>query len=100
MRTELKRAEVEIDGDRYTVRTELDPELAQKIALYVDQRIQQIRQSTSIISSSKIAILAALNIAEELFVLKLQKGEMEQVVEEKSVQMLNMLDELISKGQT
>ena len=59
--------EVEIFGNVYNVRGEKDPEYLQELADMVDGRMREIAQQVSTVDSAKIAILAALNIADELF---------------------------------
>jgi len=59
--------EVEIFGALYPVRGEQDPEYLQDLADEVDQRMREIAQQVSTVDTGKIAILAALNLTDELF---------------------------------
>jgi cell division protein ZapA len=58
---------VNIFGAEYVLKATENQEELIKIAEYVDQKMKEINRSQSINSNVKIAILAALNIAEELF---------------------------------
>ena len=58
---------IEIHGHRYPVRSALDPEYVLRLAAYVDDRIRAATDSTPGGDSLRIAVLAALNIADELF---------------------------------
>lgn len=58
---------VNIFGAEYVLKATENQEELIKIAEYVDQKMKEIDRSQSINSNVKIAILAALNIAEELF---------------------------------
>ena len=58
---------VSIFGQEYTVRGGDDPDYVRRIASYLDERMNQLSQSTSQVSSMRVAILAALNITDELF---------------------------------
>ncbi|MDZ7373636.1 MAG: cell division protein ZapA [candidate division KSB1 bacterium] len=58
---------VTIFGSEYAIRGDTDPEYIRHVAEYVDSKMREIDESTSIKSSLKVAILAALNIADELF---------------------------------
>jgi cell division protein ZapA len=58
---------VNIFGAEYVLKASENQEEIIKIAEYVDQKMQEIDRSQAINSNLKIAILAALNIAEELF---------------------------------
>ena len=68
--------DVEIFGSSYHVRGEKDPELLQDLASHVDSKMREIAQQVSTVDTAKIAILAALNIADELLQCrKQQEGE-------------------------
>lgn len=58
--------EVEIFGSVYHVRGEKKPEYLQELAEIVDRKMREIGQHVSTVDTSKIAILAALNLADEL----------------------------------
>ena len=68
--------DVEIFGAVYHVRGEQDPERLRDLAAFVDRRMQDVAQQVATVDTAKIAILAALNIADELFgARKRQEGE-------------------------
>ena len=68
--------DVEIFGSTYHVRGDKDPELLQELADTVDRTMREIAQQVSTVDTAKIAILAALNIADELVQCrKQQEGE-------------------------
>ncbi|HKY20744.1 MAG TPA: cell division protein ZapA [Vicinamibacterales bacterium] len=58
---------VEIRGQRYPIRSSLDPQYVSGLAAYVDQRMRAAAESTPSGDSVRLAVLAALNIADELF---------------------------------
>jgi cell division protein ZapA len=58
---------VEIQGQRYPIRTSLDREYVQKLAAYVDEKIRAATETSPSGDSLRLAVLAALNIADELF---------------------------------
>ena len=66
MNNKESKIKVEIFGTSYLLRGESDIEYMQELASYVDRKMREIQQETGIISPTKIAILAALNIADEL----------------------------------
>ena len=57
---------VEILGQRYPVSTALDPEYVAQLATVVDERMRHAAQLTPGGESLQLAVLAALNIADEL----------------------------------
>jgi len=58
---------VEIDGQRYPIRTALDPAYVTRLAAYVEEKMRAASDSTPTSDSVSLAVLAALNIADELF---------------------------------
>lgn len=57
---------VNIFGTEYTLVSDGNETFVNEIAQYVDKKMREIDKSSAIKSVNKIAILAALNIAEEL----------------------------------
>ncbi len=58
---------VEIHGQRYPIRSTLEQEYVVRLARYVDEKMRAAADSTPTGDSLRLAILAALNIADELF---------------------------------
>jgi cell division protein ZapA len=57
--------QVEIYGQSYNLRGEGDTAYLQELAVYVDRRMREVAGATATVDSLKVAILAALNIADE-----------------------------------
>jgi cell division protein ZapA len=66
---------VMIGGEEYTVRSDLPPEYTREVAGYVDQALRKVLAQGGFVETHKAAILAALDITNELFQAK--KGERE-----------------------
>ena len=63
--------EVEIFGQSFRVAAgEATPAYIQKLASYVDERLRAIAETTKTMPLNRMAILAALNIADDLFKLQ------------------------------
>lgn len=58
---------VEIRGQRYPIRSTLDTNYVSGLASYVDEKMRAASESTPSGDSLRLAVLAALNIADELF---------------------------------
>ena len=58
---------VRILGEEYTLRTDASPDRARAIAQYFDRSVRQILASGQVPETHRAAILAALQIAGELF---------------------------------
>ena len=75
---------VSIYGQEYPIRGHGDIEYIKRVAQYVDERMVQIEERTSITSPTRLAILAALNIADELFTLQKEKERLLSEFEERA----------------
>ncbi len=58
---------VQIFGGEYNIRGQADPEYIAEVARYVDSKMREINEKLSVASLGKVAILASLNLADELF---------------------------------
>ena len=58
---------VEIHGQRYPIRSDLDREYVARLATYVDEKMRAAADTTPTGDSLRLAVLTALNVADELF---------------------------------
>jgi cell division protein ZapA len=60
--------QIDIFGSQYTIRKgSEDPEYIARVAAYVDQKMREINERLPVASVSRVAVLASLNLADELF---------------------------------
>jgi len=90
---------INIYGTEYPIKSdaETNTEYIKKVAAYVDRKMREIDQSTEAKSSLKIAILAALNITDELFQEKKINETLLEKMEDKLNNLNTSLDESLSK---
>jgi len=58
---------VTIAGEEYPIRSDASPDHTKAVARYVDQAVRQVLASGTVVETHKAAILAALQITDELF---------------------------------
>jgi len=58
---------VDIQGQRYPIRSSLEPEYVARLAAYVDEKMRAAAETAPTGDSLRLAVLSALNIADELF---------------------------------
>jgi len=75
-----KTLTVEILGNKYSLDTDRDINEAAEIANFVDRRMKEIKENNPFISPVSVAILTALNIADELYALKKRVKELEKIM--------------------
>src|ERR1043165_4186337 len=86
---------VEIYDQSYTVRSDGDPDYLKQLAEYVDQRMREISSGTLTVDSRKVAILAALYIADELNQLRKRHDQADEQLATRSAECSELLDRLL-----
>ena len=61
------RVTVNLLGREYTLKGDVDSDYMIKISKYVDQRLRELQDKLPCVDLSKLCLLAALNLADELF---------------------------------
>lgn len=86
---------VEIFDQGYNLRG-TDPDYILKLAEYVDSKMRAVSEQTHTVDTSRLAVLAALNIADEYHLLKkkLDGGTVDS--SRRAKQLLNALDEVLT----
>ena len=65
--SESRVIHVEIHGHRYPIRSGLAPEYVAELAAFVDEKMRLAARESPAGDTLKLAVLAALNIADEFF---------------------------------
>ena len=86
---------VEIHGQRYPIRSGLEPEYVAKLAAYVDEKIRTAADSTPTGDSLRLAVIAALNIADELFRCREVTQAMDGEVAQRAGELERLLDRVL-----
>ena len=88
---------VEIYDQSYHLRG-TDPQYIADLAEYVDSKMRLISQQASTVESLKVAVLAALNIADELHVLKRKYDSLTQDYTTRAEHLSGALDEVLDEA--
>ena len=83
---------VEIHGQQYPIRSTLDPAYVAELAAYVDQKMRAASRETSAADSLKVAVLAALNIADECFRVRAEEQRRRESMSTRAEELERMLD--------
>jgi cell division protein ZapA len=86
---------VEIYNQTYNIRSDGDNEYIGRLAEFVDGRMREISSGTLTVDSLKVAILAALHIADELHRLKHVHEQADAQLATRSAECVEMLDRLL-----
>lgn len=89
---------VSIFGQEYTVKAPADASYIKNIAEYVDKKMREVQGGlSSEQSSTRIAILAAMNITDELFNSRRDKDISAEDVEDKITSLIEMIEESLTE---
>jgi cell division protein ZapA len=78
-------------GQKYTIKGDEPEEYIRDLASFVDKKLKEVYNSSPNITPVKASILAALDIADELFKMKNQQAELTKI-EEKASALASLFD--------
>ena len=88
---ETRVVNVEIHGQQYPIRSGLDPAYVQELAAYVDAKMRAASRETAG-DTLKVAVLAALNIADECFRVQAEDRQRRDSITSRAQELERMLD--------
>ena len=88
-------AKIQIYGKTYSLKSSSDQMNMEEVAAYVDAKMRELAAVLSKTSSTDLAVLAALNIAQELIELQKQNDVNDKFHEEKIGRMIEALEDEI-----
>jgi cell division protein ZapA len=86
---------VEIYNQTYSIRSDGDNDYIHELAEYVDRKMREISSGTLTVDSLKVAILAALHIADEFYQLRHTQSQVDAQLATRSSECSEMLDKLL-----
>jgi cell division protein ZapA len=89
---------VQIFGETYNVRADEDRAYVENLARYVDAKMKSITSTGGGGNTLKIAILAALNIADEFFKLQREHEGLRARLTEHADELTEVLDAVLKEG--
>ncbi len=89
---------VEIYDQTYYLQGGPDPEYVKRLAASLDERMREIADSTRTIDSLKVAVLAALTMADEVERLKQENRELSAMLTEKTEACIKLIDSVLQES--
>jgi cell division protein ZapA len=91
------RVKVEIYGQSYTLGGDLDEAYVQKLARYVDEKMRAVAEATHTVDSMRVAVLAAMAMADELHTREDDTGHRDDALRERAQQCLIILERALKQ---
>lgn len=93
---EPKVVQVEVHGQKYPIKTELDPRYVQELAEFVESRMSLAAKSSPSSDAVGLAILTALNITDEFFRTRLALSDSSGTVTARAEELERMVDQALA----
>ncbi|MFW6193014.1 MAG: cell division protein ZapA [Gemmatimonadota bacterium] len=95
MSEERRAVRVTIFGDEYAIRSDMDEEYTRACARYVDEAIQSAHVQSHVAEPHKAAILAALEITDQLFQLRAETSQRDEDLDERMAALHERVQEVL-----
>lgn len=92
---DLKVVHVEIQGQRYPIRTTLEPKYVQELAAYVDRKMGLATEASPSSDTLGLAVLTALNIADEFFRIRHEQADEAGTLAERAQALERIVDQAL-----
>ena len=92
---EPRRVDVEILGQRYAIRSEAPPDYVRQLVAYVEKRVQEIRGDAPGQDTTKVLVLTALDLTDELFRLRDEQGKGDIDITARLGQLIKLLEAVV-----
>jgi len=88
---------VQIYNQTYSLQGDLDQAYLQELVAYVDAKMRAIANMTATVDTQKVAVLAALAIADELNSLRKERGDREELLKEQAERCLTLVERALKQ---
>jgi len=89
---------IEIYDQTYNVNADQNEEYLKELATYVNARMRVVAETTRTVDSLKVAVLAALNIADEMFTLRQRQQEIEGPLRKRVEKCVAMVEKALEQS--
>lgn len=88
---------IEIYNQTYNVNADGNEEYLKELAAFVDQKMRSVAEATQTIDSVRVAVLAALNIADELFTVRKRQTDIEGPIRQRVEKCVAMVEKALEQ---
>jgi len=93
-----QNTKVEIYDQVYNVAGDLDRAYVEELAQYVDGRMREVARATSTVDSVRVAVLAALSIADELHSLRQSRTQSKEALRQRTERCLKLIERALEQS--
>jgi cell division protein ZapA len=92
-----RNVKIEIYDQLYNVNADGNEDYLRELAAYVDGKMRSIADATHMVDSLKVAVLAALNIADESFAMRKRQMEIEGPLRKRVEKCVSMVEKALEQ---
>lgn len=89
---------VQIHDQTYNIAGDLAPAYVEELAEYVDGRMREMARATGTVDSVKLAVLAALAIADELHTLRQSRQQNNDALRERAERCIKLIERALQQS--
>jgi len=93
-----KPIKVQIFDQPYSIGGDLDEKYVHQLAAYVDTKMREVAEATRMVDTQRIAVLAALAIADELETLRSEREEVEEKLRDRAQRCLSLVERALKQS--
>jgi cell division protein ZapA len=86
---------IEIYDQSYNLSADQDETYVKELAAFVDSKMRTVADATRTVDSVKVAVLAAVNIADELFTLRQRQEKLEGPLQKRVEKCVAMVEKVL-----
>ena len=87
-----KEVEIKVMGQKFMVRSDSGDDYVNEVASFVDNKVTEIMKTSKSVASLNVAILAAMNIADEFLKYKAGKEKRFEEAQKKIKDLIELID--------
>lgn len=95
---EKPKVKIEIYDQVYNVSADQDEAYLKELASFVDGKMRAVAEATHTVDSLRVAILAALNIADELFTLRQRQDQLEGPLHKRVERCVSLVEKALEQS--
>lgn len=95
-----RNIDIDILGHKHTIKSDVEEDQILNVVNYLNEKIEEVLQTTKTVDTLNVLVLASLNIVGELFRIKDEETELRRQVENTSQRLINFIDSQIEDIET
>lgn len=87
-----RSVKVSVAGQKIALRTDAKPKYVKELASFVSAKMEEVKSGGKTVTTQSLALLAALQIADELYQLRKSQEQLKRQVKERTQRILRYLE--------